>query len=124
MLKLVSDRVLPLCIGISTILFFIFYPSFYSSNDERNYIQNSFYLLDEEGLVRQNIDCLPIGNETYGFNNGSGCISKYSLGVSIILLPAVLISWNLSFVVVFLFFLISIYIFHKLLLYYKISSFF
>jgi hypothetical protein len=117
----------------SLIIFVVFFPQFYTSNDERNYIQNAYYLSQDglEGLVRTDVECGADGSEAYGFivpENASvdkeGCISKYNLGVSFILSPFIQLDWKMAFVITFLFFAISVIIFYKLLDILNISRWF
>lgn len=106
----------------STILFVLFYPSFYTLNDERNYIQNAYWLANGENLVRDSENCIEYGNEAYGFYNDDGCISKYNLGLSVLLAPIVGIDWQLSFILIFIFYLLSVFVFSKILNLFKLNQ--
>lgn len=120
-------------IFLTIIIFILFLPPFYTSNDERNFIQNAYYISQGgiDNLVRQDVVCEGNGNEAYGFKipesafiDKEGCISKYNLGSSILLSPFVSINWHLAIVITFVFFLISIIFFYKSLVYLKIPKIF
>jgi hypothetical protein len=100
-------------------IFILTFPRFYTSTDEKEYIENA-YLLTEGELVRQDSACY-LGAYC-GYFNGSGWVSKYNLGWSLILLPFVLVDWRLSFVLTFGIFLSGFYIFKKILKFYKVNS--
>src|SRR6185369_17084391 len=92
--------------------FFVFYPSFYTTTDEHDYIENS-YLIGQGRLVKEDSQCFD--GATCGYFNGTGYISKYNLGLSFLLLPFVAIDWRLSFLISILVFMVGLYIFKRLL---------
>lgn len=94
------------------ISFILFYPSFYTTTDEHDYIENS-YLIGQGRLVKQDQQC--IDGASCGYSNGNGYISKYNLGLSFLLVPFVAIDWKISFSVSLIVFLVGLYIFKKLL---------
>lgn len=98
---------------ISTFLFVIFFPRFYTSTDEREYIENA-YLITENRLVKNDAVC-HFDNVYCGYFNGAGYISKYNLGLSFLFIPFVLINWQLTIVFTFAVYLIGVWIFSKLL---------
>ncbi|MEO6728937.1 MAG: glycosyltransferase family 39 protein [Candidatus Dojkabacteria bacterium] len=94
------------------ISFFVFYPSFYTTTDERDYIENS-YLIGQGRLVKEDQQCFD--GASCGYYNGEGYISKYNLGLSFLLLPFVSIDWRISFLISIIVFLFGLYIFKRLL---------
>jgi len=92
-MELKPALILKIVVVVVTVLFIAFFPQFYNSNDERNYIQNAYYLLNG-GIERHDVPCEPVGNETYGFYNGEGCVSKYNIGLAIVLAPFVALHWQ------------------------------
>src|SRR5690242_15050081 len=99
-------------LGILLSLQIFFYPSFYTTTDEREYIENS-YLITQGDLVRQNSECYD--GAYCGYFNGIGYISKYNLGLSLLLIPFTTIDWRLSFILIFIFFAIGVITFQKIL---------
>lgn len=100
-------------------LFLVFYPKFYTSTDEREYIQNAYYILEGDISII-NSECFD--GAYCGYLGNDGYVSKYNLGLSLILIPFVAIDWRLSFVVPLIFFAISIFVFAKTIRYYKIPD--
>ena len=94
------------------ISFFIFYPSFYTTSDERDYIENS-YLIEQGRLVKEDKQCFD--GASCGYYNGEGYISKYNLGLSFILLPFVALDWRITFFISIIVFIAGLYIFKRLL---------
>lgn len=107
------------CLFISIFLFTIFFPKFYTTTDEHDYIQNAYYLTNQ-GIIKNDPQCFD--GASCGYFNGEGYVSKYNLGLSFIYAPFVLIHWKLAFVVNFAFFIIGIIIFYKLLEHFKIQK--
>lgn len=95
---------------LSQLLFF--FPSFYTTTDEREYIENA-YLLTQQGAVKYDAQCF--GGAYCGYFNGDGFISKYNLGLSFILAPVINIDWKISFLVIFIFFIGALLVFQKIL---------
>lgn len=106
---------------ISSIFFLVFYPKFYTTTDEKEYIENAFHLLQGD-LLRSNKECFD--GAYCGVFNGTAYVSKYNLGLSFILLPFILISWKLTFAAAFISYLIGIWIFYLILKKYKLSPWF
>ncbi|MFS8130534.1 MAG: glycosyltransferase family 39 protein [Candidatus Dojkabacteria bacterium] len=90
----------------------IFFPSFYTTTDEHDYIENS-YLIGQGRLVKEDKQCFD--GASCGYFNGSGYISKYNPGLSLILLPFVAIDWRISFFISVVVFILALYIFKRLL---------
>ncbi len=107
---------------ISSFIFILFFPQFYTSTDEREYIENA-YLITQNRLVKEDTIC-QFNNVYCGYSNENGYVSKYNLGLSFIFIPFVLISWQLTFVATFVFYLLGVFIFSKLLSHYKLSPWF
>ena len=105
---------------ISTFLFIIFFPRFYTSTDEREYIENA-YLITQNRLEKTDAVCY-FDTVYCGYFNGEGYISKYNLGLSFLFIPFVLINWQLTIVFTFVVYLIGVWIFSKLLGRYKLSQ--
>lgn len=106
---------------VSTVVFLIFYPKFYTTTDEKEYIENAVHFIQRD-LLRSNKECFD--GAYCGVFNGSAYVSKYNLGLSFILLPFILISWKLSFAAAFIAYLIGIWIFYLILKKYKLSPWF
>lgn len=87
----------------------LFYPTKFTTIDEHDYINNAQLLLNG-GLKT---DCsLNIPGQ---WPAGEYCISKYNIGTSLILLPAVILNKNLIALTTFAAFLVGIVVFYKLL---------
>ncbi len=116
-----KHKLLIISLLVTILLFTIFFPKFYTTTDEHDYIQNA-YFLTKGSIIVDDHQCFD--GAYCGYFNEQGYVSKYNLGLSFIYAPFVLIHWNLAFVVNFAFFLIGIVIFYKLLLHFKIQKFF
>lgn len=116
-----KHKFLVISLLVTTLLFAIFFPKFYTTTDEHDYIQNAYYLT-KGTIIMDDPQCFD--GAYCGYFNEQGYVSKYNLGLSFIYAPFVLIHWKLAFVVNFAFFLLGIVIFYKLLGHFKIQKFF
>ncbi|MEP7103559.1 MAG: glycosyltransferase family 39 protein [Candidatus Dojkabacteria bacterium] len=90
----------------------IFYPAFYTTTDERDYIENS-YLVGQGNLVKNDVQCYE--GASCGYFNGNGYISKYNLGLSFLLIPIVFLDWRITFFISIIVFISGLYIFKRFL---------
>lgn len=99
-------------IGVVVILasVIIFYPSFYTTTDERDYLENA-YLIGEGRLLKQDPQCFD--GASCGYYNDTGFISKYNLGLSFIFLPVVYTDWRLVFLLTVLSFIAGLYVYKR-----------
>lgn len=89
--------------------FVCFYPSRLVSIDEVHYVENARRILSGNVLH----DC---SNTFLGtFPSQQGCVSKYNLGTSVIMIPASLIDQRLVFVASFVMLLLAIWVFARIL---------
>ena len=89
--------------------FLVFYPPFYTSSDDHEYLYNS-YLLQKGSILVEDKTLTPFGNY-----NGEGYVSAYFIGRSIFLIPFTWFGWNAAFLSGLVLHLINLYIFHLIL---------
>jgi len=89
--------------------FLFFYPRFYVSTDEHEYLYNS-YLLRKGSLIVEDKTLTP-----FGLFNGQGYISSYYIGKSIFLVPFTFLGWRAVFLSGLVIHLLNGFIFYKIL---------
>jgi hypothetical protein len=101
---------------IYTIVFILFYPSFYASTDEHEYLYNA-YLLRSGSLLVEDKTLTP-----FGLFNGEGYISVYYIGKSIFLIPFTLLGWRAVFISGLFIHIINVYLFYAILRRFKFDT--
>jgi hypothetical protein len=119
--ELIKDnKYLLLSVLFVSVLFIVFFPSKYISIDENQYLANSYRLAT--GQLEES--CSKITEYPGLHYSPTGeCTSKYNLGSSIILLPAVVFGEQYAFVIVFVSFIASAIIFSRILRILNVNQF-
>lgn len=117
--KSLERNALVISIIIFSLFYFVFFPKAVVTIDEQNYFTNSVNILN--GTLRQ--DCaLNIEGQ---FDTGDYCIFKYNIGTSLLLIPgAILGSTTVAFIISYIFTIIGIFTFSKILRLLELSQIF
>lgn len=108
-------KVFFISILVFTFVFFVFYPTKTVTIDEHDYLFNSQLLL--KGNLKTDCTTSIPGQ----WDVGDYCISKYNIGTSFFLLPAVVLNIN-PIVITLIVFILSAVIFYKLLIRFNLNK--
>lgn len=97
--------------------FLFFYPQRYSTIDEHDYLNNAQLIL--QGNLKTDCNLMIPGQWQ---TNLGYCISKYNIGTSLFLIPLIIIDRDLVFLTTLLIFILSIFIFYKILDFYNFDK--
>ncbi len=97
--------------------FLLFFPTKVITIDEHDYLNNAHLLINGDLKTDCNLNIPGQWPTNLGY-----CISKYNIGTSIFLIPAVLIDTNLVILTSLVIFSFSILVFYKLIIFYKLDK--